>query len=811
MILMSEGIIDLFVKPPDDREKVAAIIQELWLQIRFHIKEYKEVCDSLTHPDIEIVKPNPDHRYFLEVLNRFIKRFSLMSMQVQSLMKMAIEVELPAKKVREDYLKNGDPYAPAFLDRLVAEPDLSSAIGRTVRAYFEDSWKLLYSDENWKKRHPNAGRMIRLIRKYFRKYMDRLEHKIYTLTNGSATRFEDGTDIKDINGIVYITKQEQDAVENRWNEIIKYFKVLNFDEDISYVVVESGDYYGTINVAPDDSGKTRISYCIDPVVQVISKAVAKCLDYVSRKLPSNCTKDQMRIVRKILKEQWNQKAYILSLDMSKYSDTLQFKWILKMLNIMGIPELVCKQIEDLYTLPMYDKVKGVVTPRTKASYQGQYGDFSMITLLNVWTQCNIFDFFGEYYELEDESRINGGAVGDDTIMVFMRQHDQLFEAARQFYANLGVNINRTKTHTLFAGQGTADFIKRFITAEGLIPYIRLAPFFTLDKGSWIEELLRFQRSNNMYDLFSSLCDLVLDESESLFTKNLHVLNGGCVDRKITEDDLKLFCFRDSCLGDKYKFRHEDEMRHWISLMHSRGVSLMTTALIGFSVHYEEMFEETEADEIEPYWNQRNISDMERAIEDGLVNCYTHGYEHAHLDNLQDLIGMTMRQCKEYRKDLIEYLDDFNREETYRYLSSQEKRLRKVDVYAKMMSFDPASYILPDCTSRSERVTDYSERGAAHNSSLGRQVISLFEQNCTSYGWSLCSDRCWHCDYRPYIYRFGVERRLYSLEKPTYRSRSLPTYEEFKEVIQAFCHDEDHLKSMYQMFLDYMPGLNYDFY
>lgn len=798
----------MFCKAPLSEEWVRDTIQELWLQIRLHIKDYKEVCDSLTHSEIEIVEENSNHIYFRRVLNEFSKVFGLMSLQVQSLMKMAVEVELSSKTVRDAYKNNADLYAPAFLPGLVARPDLSTRLGRSVNTFFEDGWRCLIDDETWRKRHPNLERMIRLLRKHFDKYMSKLVPKIYVLTNASATRFEDGVNICDINGIAYITEEESEAVKNRWDKIISFFKMLNFDDDLTYVSTGSSDYYGTINVAPDDSGKTRISYCIDPVVQVISKAVAKCLDYVSRKFPSNCTKDQMRIVRKIIKERWNEYAFILSLDMSKYSDTLQFLWIEKVLSVMGFPSEVIIQIRDLYTLPMYDKVKERITPRTTASYQGQYGDFSMITLINIWTQCNIYDYLQEYYELELEHKINGGAVGDDTIMVFLRKHDNLFEVARQFYAHLGVNINRTKTHTLYQGEGTADFIKRFITKDGLVPYLRLAPFFTPDRGQWIEEILRFQRSNEMVGVFNELCDFLLSGEESRFCKNLHVLNGGAVDRQVTEDDIKLFCYRDERLSFKYSPRNKDELRHWIDLMHSRDVELCKTALIGFCPHYEEMFEDVIGDDEENYWTVTNYQNMEKATVDGILSCYTHGFEHATLNNLQDLIGLTMSQLKSLRPDLIDYLDDYNHDEAYRYLNSQEKRVRRITVYQEMMEFNSDAYELPQETHRSQRVTDYSAEGVAHNRALGSQMYELFSSHCRDHGWYFDYDECWRCDYRPFVTRQGVEKRLYKLQRETSMSRSVLSYEEFYQVMRPFLGEREDSKDMYYLFLDSMPYLNY---
>jgi hypothetical protein len=811
MGIQSDGLANMFIIPPMTVEKAKDDINKLWFQTKLHIKEYKEVCDSLTHTDIIIENKNEYHDYFLELLKPYIQRFGVFSFQVQSLMKLAIEAELSASEVRKQYAQT-KTLAAAFNDYLIAQPDRDFKYCNRVISFLDESFMLDRSSEIVKSRHKNMVRMIAYLRKHFRKYMSKLRPKIYVLTNGSATRFEDHTNISDINGIVYITKNEIKKVETDWKAAIEYFKVLNFlDPDIVYIERDESKFYGTINVAPDDSGKTRISYCIDPAVQVISKAIAKCLDYVSRKLGNNCTKDQMRIIRNILRRKDHKNATIISTDMSKYSDTLKIDFILRILGTIGVPHDVLMSMKDLYTLPMYDTVKQVITPRTKASYQGQYGDFSMITLANIWIQCCIYDYFGEYYEFEDNDKTRAGAVGDDTIMVFLKEHNFLFDTIKCFYNCVGVNINRTKTHTLSKGKGCADFIKRFITQDGLVPYIRISPFFSLNINEWIEELLRFYRSNEVdIEYFADICKTVMPEQAD-WILNLHPINGGAVDRPILIEDLKMFEYRNELLGQRYSNRHEDELHKWINLKHNDGLELNQTALIGFAVHYEEFFEDSEwndsdewVDEENNYWNQENVRYTEEAVVDGILHCYTHGYKNARLDGLERMVGYTLSEVRQKMRDIADYLDDFNSAEAYRYMYSQLKRVRTIDVYTRMMSVDLSDKRFRDFTIRPERLTDYSSKQASLDKSLVDQIKKLINLNCSNLGWIYCTETSWEVD-KSYLYHPLLgERRLYSLHRIDPRSRDVLSFEEFSEILKDNLRDEEHAHELYKAFIDNLP-------
>lgn len=787
--------------------------------MRGHIDEMKEVNDLITH-NVPILRRNQWHNSYEERLQMFVKAFGLESIQTQSVMKMVVDMEWNSKEIRRrQSLIREFPaaYQSALIAHVNVEGDTPEETELRKRAFnfIMESWKWDGLTEEQKKRHPNLERMINLIRKYYRKYMRRLKPRIYLLTNGSGTRLRDGYNIYDINGIIYATEEEYEKLDNGWDKIISHFKMVNFDEDHEFISDGSRTYYGRINFAPDDSGKTRISYSIDPIVQVISKAVAECLDYVSRKIGNNCTKDQMRVLRNIIKLGLHKTGYIVSTDMSKYSDTLQIRYLLALLQIMGIPEEVCRQLEDLYTLPMYDSIRKKTTPRTTASYQGQYGDFSMITLANIWIQCCIFDFFGEYYDLS-KSSCTSGAVGDDTIMSFYKEHKYLFQITQLMYNSVGVNINRTKTHMLFRGEGSADFIKRILNSDGLVPYVRLVCFHDPLPGRWIEEGLRVCRDNlcTTEPEIRNLLSLFLNTEQIEFICSLHKLNGGVIDRPITESDLKIFCYRDERLGHRYSNRRADDMRHWIDKMHDNGILLQHTSLFGFYEDWEEYYELDDSEwgedfdeDVQSCVNYPSEDELEKIVIDRMLHCYSHGYKKPKLDYIARAIGLTYLDLKQKFPELYEYIEDYNLSEVYRYFESRQ--VVDLDIYEELISLDLDSLVVPDTIYRPSYIFDYSPR-KAHDLSVGKHAKDiLIRELVTKYGWRVEEEYVWYTDKSYLISPSGAEYRLYNLRRVMPSSRPLIPFDLFCACLGSRLKDKSHASESYSLFIHSLPGLSPD--
>lgn len=787
-------------------------IEWINLNMRGHIDEMKQCNDYLTHR-ISVIGRNRWHNEYLSRIEPMIKKYGLMSIQVQSVMKMVVDMEWSSEEVKRRARESGE-LPPAFNKSLIAVPDSRMSkrgdmsqeeydLLRSVDKFVSETWSWESLPDTQKSKHPNLDRLIKLMSRYYRRYMRKLRPRMYVLRNGSSTAFTDQYNIYDINGVVYMTPEESDAVDTRWNAIIEHFMIKNFSEDNTFIEQESKSTYGTVNCAPDDSGKTRISFCIDPCVQVISKAIAKCFDYVSRKIGNNCTKDQQRVIRNILKKNPN---HVISTDMSKYSDTLQIKYILAMLRIIGVPCDVLAQMEDLFTLPMHYSILGVDTGRTSASYQGQYADFSLITMMNIWIQCCIFDFVGEYYDMTS-TNCTSGAVGDDTVMSFWHEHRFLFSIVKCAYNCVGVNINKSKTHEMHYGKGYIDFIKRIVTRHGLVPYFRLIALLSDNRNDHIEEALRFCRDNlidNEEDMRKYL--LWLSESEMEFLVQLHPICGGVIDRPITERDLAMYQKRQEMLGHKYRVRASDDIRHWIDKMHAEGLMLYDTCLIGFVENWEDYFDDpdswSEVDEWGDLIEKPVLTgeDLENEIVDKILNCYSYGYEDTDISCLFDLIGLTWAQIQHWRQyeKVKDYLNSYLMSETYRY---HEKRARKIDVYDRLMSYKDLS--LEEVTVRCRSFKDMTAKGIAQDRAIGRHALELIKRQCSKYGW-LKSEYVYYQTKEYLCIPNHPEYRLYGLYSPNCRSRSVIPYEIFKVLLRGHCVDEDHYAEVYELFLSNLP-------
>lgn len=774
-------------------EEFAHDYQSLDLRMHLNITDYKKVVDAFTHgtpfPEGE------DAEYFKEVLQKYIDIYGMMSFMVNSLFKMAVDVELPRSVIVREYCKTSG--AAAFNKSLIAKLPLNAE----ANACKSNMQRVLqYADlEDIRKSNPNCYRMMTLMRKYYRRYMSNLTPKIYTLVNDSGTRIEDYTNITDINGIAYCSEEDVKLLKDKLSNTLRVYKILNLE--MEYIDYERNGVWGSINVAPDDSGKTRISYSIDPIIQVVSKAVSKSLEYVAKKLACNCTYDQMRVIRSILRHRWNENALIVSTDMSKYSDTLQFGNIHALLVNMGVDSEVAREIWWLYNLDMYDSARKVRMPGTSASYQGQYGDFAMITLMNLYTQAAIYDMLGETMYLgEDEKEITNGAVGDDTIMVFFKSKDVL-DIVTYHYNYLGVNINPTKTHILDHGEGFCDFIKRMITREGLVPYIRLRVAMKGTRDEKIEELLRLWRDNLLsFRDWRTMVELLCPEDSSKILR-LHVLNGGVYAGPIEESDVKLFCLKNERIALKYKKRTEDNLRKWISLLHSNGYRLMDTALLGWADHYQGFFDEFEDEDLSEYYTSEE--EIESEIEENLLKTYRYGYEEYELSNLQNLIGLTMDEVKEIFPEAYSYWKSYCESESYRSMMYNGKKVRKVDVYSFMFDSD-LSFDVPETVLRSPLTIDHSELSAAQNISLMKHQLMILER----YG--TCSlEKCWYTYHYIYTYK-GVRYRLYKLERITSRSLPLLPFEKYTEIMgDRIGKDKISQKEHYANFISGLSWLDYE--
>lgn len=703
----------LALEKPELAQEALKRAMKLRLNIAKDVESAKTAVDELTHTSLK-QSPETNVKAFKEQYAWFRDHYGEYSITYTSICKMIVTFELSRAAIVKRVKLEGQ-LPPAFNPTLVARTKLEDA---PVESFADEAYQVALDgyDNN---KHKNTVNITRFMRRRFQRYMKKLKPKLYLLRNGSKCRFQDGPNLQDIDGMIYVTPWEYERIQTLWKPIIDYFKIQNFIDDMIYIEISNvpEGTYGSINYAPDDSGKKRISYCIDPVVQVISKAVHEALDYVVKDIACNGTYRQMSLIRNMIKRGYNKTALCISTDMSKYSDTLQFYYIQEVLDAIGFPEEVVEALGDLYTLPMWDSVLNRITPVTMASYQGQYGDFPMITAVNLWNQCIVYDYvnynFGyDYivalYLTKDKTtgrlvsnNATNSAVGDDTMMIFPNPHKDLdcqvvFDIVRAVFNRCGVNINQAKTHFLNRGVGCCDFVKRVVTRDGLVSYMRVEGIC----GSFDDqcaELLRFYRDNIISNKqFEQYCEYFLGSYYGKQLYELHPINGGVIDRPITEDDLRKFIRRNESLECRYQNRRDDELRQWFKHIEARGIDLSETALVGF-VSREIVLDDIEGkteegedivldadDEGYAIYNEFECThdDVKRAI----LQLHRCGYEHFELQKVRSLIGHTLTDLRMSRPDFAAFLDDYQRCEAYRYMTSRIDHL-PLTTYSDMFSFN----------------------------------------------------------------------------------------------------------------------------
>lgn len=813
-------------------------LQKLRMNIAKDVVSAKRAVDELTHPDL-----SPCHEKNVESFKDqflwFKDRYGEYSTEYTSVCKMIVPFELPRSEIVKQIQLKGELPA-AFNKFLIAETHFWDA---HVCSFAEEAVSsYLENPELRGGKHANSRRLARKISFRFHRYMAKLEKgdcpdgqgkrkkrkKLYLLKNGSHTRFQDGPNLQDINGMIYATEEEIEKVYTVWEPIIEYFGIANFEEDLLMIQAEGipKGTYGSINYAPDDSGKTRISYCLDPVVQVLSKAIHEALDYAVKDLACNGTYRQMTLPRNMVKKGYHKTALCVSTDMTKYSDTLQFNFIEDMFRVLGLPDNVITAIRDLYTLPMWDSVLQKVTPRTTASYQGQYGDFPLITLVNLWNQCIVYDFINYNYnckyvvelDLKKDKRTGklvshnstNSAVGDDTMMIFPNPPEYLtadivFEVVRAVFNRCGVNINKSKTHILDRGKGCCDFVKRVITSDGLVPYFRVEGIC----GSFDDqcaELLRFYRDNIVDDEeFLNYCIHFLGEEKGRELYNLHPINGGVIDRPINELDLKRFIRRNESLSCLYSNRHDDELRLWFKHIEAQGIDLSQTALVGFVDRYaldcSVSFSDAEDGEelvldVDEHVAEYDYEEVECTHEDvkkAILKLCTYGFEHFHLKGVRSFIGHTLAEIRASRPEVGLFLDDYQQAESYRYMVSHN--IMKPTTYSDMFSDDYLPFEVADELFRlaySDNVEDVALYKAENLTNLlKRRCSRVYEEG-----------PYWSTDYLYYHDTDGKKYRMY----PAFNSKyPVITFSQFKQALGCVVSQgrEEELLRTYAAYVNYL--------
>lgn len=536
----------------------------------------------------------------------------------------------------------------------------------------------------------NAEYIMDMLKDLFQKGMRDLKDEIIILTNGSATGIQNnGINITDVLGIAFVDWNFVDKVK----DLLSYFKIRNYDPELEYIEVDSRGIGFQHRMIPDKEAKTREIYQGKPWVQVVSKGVSRIFEWIARRIPGNYTYNQMDYLNSLVERGLNiANILTMSLDMTKYSDCLSRKFLLKFCRELGIPEKVLEQLDYLWSMDVEDPKTSRRWSGSTSVYQGQYSIFAVMTLANLYVLACVYDQVGEkQYQKWDEDRkkwiTNHGVVGDDTSAVFMetKDADKVQSIFKNTYRKIGVNLNMTKTHHLLAGIGYIDFVKRNVDKNGILPYVipsQLIEHPRTDRS--VRELYRvYQEGMTISDIkeLAKAADWNEDEISKLMT--LSTINGGISDHEITQEDILLFKTRYTRLMSIATLKRSDSSR-WLhefkDFLEEQGLTLLNTAFLGYMPEAIAILDEKVDSDDLPLLRM-SAEQLDDYVLGLIENSSVIGYSEDHVFLLDSWIGRKPSEIEEWL-EFNDYLQSFRFKEL-------EKRT-DTTVYQELLEVKPST-------------------------------------------------------------------------------------------------------------------------
>lgn len=366
------------------------------------------------------------------------------------------------------------------------------------------------------------------------------------------TMLSNNTSMDDINGIDMNDIIQQIYGNEKWYDMVK--PILDFfDKGNEYDYIEYRPKHEiTSSFIPDKGLKVRIIYRICGYLSVALKYVHNDLDRIARHIEGNYTYDQMGWLIGLVNNNYHKNCLIVTTDMSKYSDTLPWEIIAEVLK-WRYPNDVVDAITNCYQSTMYDKRHDKYYEDLMSSLQGLFGDFPLITVVNLCMQDFIYHKLGLNHGTFIEPYRNAG-VGDDTGMVFFNYHnvDKCMDMIYDCYNAIGVNINMDKTHFMDHGVGFIDFVKLKLTKNGI--GFSFSGRGLIDYGAGVSYDVFIRDICNYVNNLSRLIDPImvtyykdtinyLKGSDYKWLFEVSIINGGLNKDYITESDIATFIYR----------------------------------------------------------------------------------------------------------------------------------------------------------------------------------------------------------------------------------------------------------------------------
>lgn len=635
------------------------------------------------------------------IIEELCARYGRRSYTFNTLVRAISQVKKTKEQVTEE-VKKRNKRPPAF-DKYIRATDTPSR--RVLRRELEH-WLAHSNDEFLMDLRSKMQRVL--------KELEDSSMEIVKLTNGTTTTIEwEGININDILSIAFAPKCVMDTEVSKLGLRLKVSNRYSDDDGFIYIPLGDSDIYsecgGDHIEIPDKDAKIREIYRMYPWIQVVSKKLHHLLDKVARTLEGNYTYKHRDWIKNLISKGWNRDKYIIGADMTKYSDTLDRSFIITILKNIGFKEQWCALIDIIYGKSIFDPTKVEILRDSLATFQGQYGDFPMITIANLVLQRFI------YHKSNQMCREGyNAAVGDDTGMIFDTYDLSIMDTMVEVYGCVGVNINRDKTGELIMGKGSIDFVKLEVDSIGVMEFLNLRSFNEQNTDSLVRDVLDLMTVSNDKRWIVTECMFGPGTGERL--ADLSIINGGINDRPIEERDLILYLSRAEKL-QRLQTYTIDDTEYALSKMSEflkdkadeyYSYNLCDTPLIGYLTDKD--IEECEHDS----------DKMDERIKLVILNMQKLGLSEGTIKNFKSWIGIVPSEARKewdkriHRKPCDNFLADIWSEiaayETFaaKRKSSESKKKHRVSYMLPVLRglYDKAEHIeIPDCEFYEEVLVD----------------------------------------------------------------------------------------------------------